>query len=86
MPSMFKGKFHVLTTLIFRQTVGWAGGYIQGGGHSPMGSKFGMGGRPAALHGGYYHHWKVRHSVSYSKRGPILGDERWCGYSPFTSI
>lgn len=40
---MFKGKFHVLTTLIFRQTVGWAGGYIQGGGHSPMGSKFGMG-------------------------------------------
>ncbi|KAL4257798.1 oxygen-dependent FAD-linked oxidoreductase family protein [Pleurotus pulmonarius] len=24
-------------------TVGWAGGYIQGGGHSPMGSKFGMG-------------------------------------------
>ncbi|KAF9500039.1 hypothetical protein BDN71DRAFT_1502514 [Pleurotus eryngii] len=38
-----KGEFHVLTTLIFRQTVGWAGGYVQGGGHSLMGSKFGMG-------------------------------------------
>ncbi|KAG5219660.1 Fad binding domain protein [Salix suchowensis] len=59
------------------------GGYVQGGGHSLMGSKFGMG-RPTALHGGYYHHWKVRRSVSCSKRGPILamsGDEGVPGYA-----
>jgi FAD binding domain len=62
-------------------TVGLAGGFTPGGGHSSLSSIYGMAADQAPGMGSCYSQWNTPHRHSYPKFGYLLGPQwRWCRY------